>query len=516
MAASRHRQAHRPGHAGGSAGPGHRRVRPEGRLLRLPVLALVVALLAGGTVAAGVAATSTPARSPLPAAAVVAPASSESTAWYCAGGTGSSGGFAKGRSYLDNSTSHPVAAVEHVVSDTGRTASVPLTVPAFGQVAVDPTQHLTGHWLASTFVTDGGGVTAMESVAGPNGWSQAPCATRASSTWYFPSGSTANGQDLYLSLYNAGATSAVVNLSFATAGGPMAPQPFQGVVVPPGRLSAIDVGALVQGQSQISTTVQAVSGSVVADSLELSGATGDQGLALELGTPAAAASWSFPSSFDRSGGRTTFDVFNPTGAPERVTVAPRVASGPLAPLVQTVPAQSTWVLAASQSVRFPTSTDYSVRVVAQGGPGVVVDRTVQGPADGASPQWGASSGIIDAVSTGRPGSQTWLVPAPGSATGSPVVAGAIFGGLGLRNLTSSVVRVTVSELTPTGPAAIVGLGPFSLNPDSFEVLDQAALAPADPRSLLVSASGPVAVAAESEPVGAPGVVSVPGFGPLLP
>ncbi len=134
------------------------------------------------------------------------------------------------------------------------------------------------------------------------------------------------------------------------------------------------------------------------------------------------AHWAIPQSQDVTGGSSEIDVFNPGTSPESVTVHLRLASGPLAPLTDTVAPDTTWALATGAQTRIPHGATYSAVVDATGGPGVVVGRTAVTPGSSTAPQAGmamAVDGVSTASSTGE-----WLVPGPGTAA-SPAVNGVV-------------------------------------------------------------------------------------------
>ena len=137
---------------------------------RLPVLVAVVAsLVVAGLV--DVAVSSTPAVPVAAPAASGAPVGAESSAWYCAGGSGTAGGPAGATLFLVNSADRPVGATLTVSASSGASAAETLTVPAFGQTTAVPSALVQGPWLAARVDVDGGGVTVSQLVHGAQGWS---------------------------------------------------------------------------------------------------------------------------------------------------------------------------------------------------------------------------------------------------------------------------------------------------------------------------------------------------------
>jgi hypothetical protein len=467
---------------------------------------VAVLLIVAGTALLGAKASSTPARPPAPPSAdAVAPPGAESASWYCAGGTGPEGNLAVPTVYLTNVTAQTVQGTVHVVSDTGTTGSQAVNVPGHTQVAVVPGDLAQGSWLASTVNLDGGGVVASQSVNGANGWATTECATESSHTWYFASGSTAGGHDLFVSLYNPTVTDAVVDLGFHTpSGAESQPSQFQGILVPAEGLSVADVGSYVQDASDLSTDVVTRAGLVVADELEI--ATGSlQGVSLRLGAPEPMRTWALPRTVDVTNGAAAVHVYNPTGNFESFTASFRLPSGPTAPLEQQLPPGATAILKLNATSRLPHNDDFSTRITTTGG-GVVVDRVLVSSPTAALPQWGAAPAVD---SSQWAAARSWLLPAPG-VSGHPARKGAAPFALALFDQSGRPVTVHVGVLTGTGvrplPGGTVTIGPAATTVVEPNVLEAAGLQP-----IVVSGDGPVAVAEDLVPAGAPGVVTQPGI-----
>ena len=432
--------------------------------------------------------------SPPPPVSAVAAADVESSAWYCAGGTGPAGS-AVATLDLVNTTDHRTTGSMSVVTDAGASRTSAVTLAPRAAETVVPSKILSGAGVAASLQFEGGGVLVSQTVDGPNGWSAAPCAGTTSPYWYFASGSTEPGHVLSVALFNPSAATAVVDLSFITPHGVLEPQLFEGVVVPAGGLTVEPIGAYVQDQSAISTVVHARTGHIVADETETASASGASGLSLRLGVPATERVWVLPRSVDTVGGTTTVSIFNPGLLPEHVVVRVRLASGSVAPFAKTLLGQSTWVLDASAQVRIPKGVSYSTLVRATG-PGVVVDRRVVSGSASAAPQFGAQN----ALAVGDLG-PTQILAAPGTRA-DPAVAGAGADALGLANVGTGRVAVTVSSV------AGGVLGRVVIAPGSYSVIGAGALRGLHRRALIVRADGPVAAMADLGPTGSPGVVAL--------
>jgi hypothetical protein len=477
----------------GAGGPGG-----VGGPLRLPAIVVVAALVAAGAVVAGRVGARQPPRTslqPTPLASEAAPLGAQSSSWYCTGGTGTANAPAAPTVLLVNAGSHRVAGSLEVVDATGTSASEAVTVPAHGQVDEDPGKLVGGSWAASRVHVDGGGVSASTLVEWGSGWTVAPCASETSSAWYFATGSTADADATYVSLYNPSANLAVVDLSFVTASGETAPQPFQGIVIRPGAAKTLTLGTYVQNQKAVATEVEARSGAVVASELELFGPKGSNGIAFRVGAPAPAAVWDVPRALDQGGGYAELAVFNPTTELEKVKVEAHLSSGRTAPFEQTVPSHSVWTLPTSQQVGIPPASGYSLDIEATG-PGVVVERTDSGPATAK----GAATSATPAVSTVASEAATrWIVPAVGASPHGP---GPRVTDVVVQNPSRRAVEVTVSALRASGVHRVARV---RVPARSFVAVSSGAV------PLLVVADRPVAVAGDASPPAEAGFLTIPAI-----
>jgi hypothetical protein len=426
----------------------------------------------------------------------VPPSGAFSTSAFCAAGSGTA---AASTIFLTNSTHRTVTGVMTSVAPATSSGAVPtvrrtVAIPGMGSAAVDPATGLPAGDNASSFVFAGGGVVASEVVSGPNGWSTAPCGSETSSQWSFAGGSTTSGNTLTLSLFNPSATEAVVNVSFLTANGGVAPQAYQGLMVPPGQLVEENVGDYVQNESAIGTSVASQSGTVVATEFEQWSSGATAGLSLQLGAPALSSTWRFAQTTSLQGSTVDFTLANPGATPADATVSVGLASGTVVPRQVVVPASSSAVFVASGSSGLPKQVPFSVTVTSDAP--IVVGRSVQAPAGASTPAWGSASGT--SAPAGR-----WLVPAPG-ITGAPGTANATVTSLAVANPGPSTARVTVSVLGSARTVATLAVGAgrlVVLGPSLVGGLS----------TLVVSADLPVNVEEDSGPTGAPGVVSSSGF-----
>jgi hypothetical protein len=432
----------------------------------------------------------------------------ESSAWFCAGGSGAQGG-APATIVFTNAGHHPVHGTLTAVAALAAAAPEPapwagahtvsVTVPTDGQVTVGADQLGTTSLVAAAVVLDGGGVAVSESVQSPLGWSMAPCAPSTATNWFFAHGATAQGGGLVLSLFNPAATDAVVNISLVSStAGYLAPAAYQGIDIAPGSLVTENIGDHAPDDDAIATEVSTLSGAVVATELESSGTVGSGGISLTLGSPATASRWVFPQNTGIPGGTVAFHVLNPTTSPATVSVDIGLSQGAGAePLAMHIPAQSLVTLTGESQTRIPTGVPYSL-TFSSTGTGIVVSRTVLAPAGSPAsvPEIGDVSGVPG-------GNDRWLLPAvvsPGNGAWALAVVD-----LGSRPATIKIV-------TPSG-RAIPGQRVRRVESGSPLVIGPNPGAPFGTVPFEVSADQPVAVELDALPVAEPGVVVVPAFAP---
>ena len=130
-----------------------------------------------------------------------------------------------------------------------------------------------------------------------------------------------------LSLFNPTRTIAVVDLSFVSSTGLLAPPAYQGIDVPADTLEIVNIGDHVQNTAHFATTVTALSGAVVAAELESTGRPAAPGASVVLGTRAPASTWSFAQNIEMDSGSTVFHVFNPSDRPVQGHGHDRTATG---------------------------------------------------------------------------------------------------------------------------------------------------------------------------------------------
>ncbi len=469
------------------------------RAFRIPVLAVIVALLVvGGLVdRVGHSGSSAAGASPAPAQAnpSVATSSALSSSWYCAGSTLGSGSAATGTVVASNLAGTPVSGTLSAVSDNGTSAVRAISVPAHSQQGWPISGLVSGSYAAATVELNGGKVVVAQQVSGPLGVSEALCASSTASQWYLGSGSTLQGDTLLLALYNPAATDAITDVSFSTNNGLSEPSDYQGLLVPAGRLVVVDVGLRVQNDSEVATLVNTRIGRLVVAQLS-ERTSGQQSLSLELGAPSLATQWRFPFSLSQPGVSETFYLLNPASQrTARVRISFDLASGEAEPLELSVPPLSQVSVATANQARIPPGTPYSTTVSAANGAPVLAQR---------STTYSAPSGYqgrADMLGAASPSSTSVFPPAVG-ASGQ---------GLGIQAPGPGPAKVTVAAVHGGKKVAIPSLTDVTVVPGRPTALDVPAAVTASNAALVVTSSAPVNV--ERDQDDANGVSAMAGIPP---
>jgi len=401
---------------------------------RYPVVVGVPVVLVLMALVAGLVGTATIPAAPTAAASVVAPVPSQSSTWFCTGG-GSSGPATVAIEIL-NTADRSVTGTVHTVDAEGASGQRSVTVPPHRQVTVLPGTTPAGRGLGSTVELAGGGVAVTQVVHGAAGWSQAPCTTYPGDRWLFPVGETTAGNTLTVSLYNPASTTAVADLAFLTPGGAQAPQSFQGIVIPPGAVTVRNVGAYVQDDAEVATSVTVRSGVLVATELEQHGQTG---LALLGGSPEPSSRWNIGRSVNVTNGSVRMYLANPGPTTARVTVSVQLPTGALTPVRTALAPETVADVDLGALPTIPIRVGYLTRVRVRRGSGIVVGRVVTEPAGGPG-SWGASPGIDELLGTHT---SAWVLPAP-----PRVVSGAAVSGVTLIAPKAAAIRERVRAVAP--------------------------------------------------------------------
>ena len=476
----------------------------EPRVRRAPVFVVLAALLVAGLVADRVARPTDRDRAADPLTLVeamptAAPATSLSSSWFCAGGTsraeGADGVVADATVHVANPSDRSLKGSIRVVPSEGEAKAVPLEVAARARTSVRLADVVAAPYAAALVEVDGGDVAVEHQIAGPQGFSTAPCASSASERWYLAEGSTAregaNPEDrLLLALYNPFPEDAIVDLSFTHEAGRSVPSDFTGLVVKGGALRVVNVGDHVRRRAHVSMTAIARSGRIVVDRIQLRNGS-SKGMSLALAATSPGTTWYFPEGLVADGVGESFHLYNPTTDEAQVSIELALETGAAEPFDLTVPPRGRLTVVAGEEERVPKGVGHAATVLSLNGVPIVAERSVVAVAPA------SRAGVADSFGARRT-AERWVLAA-GAA--SPTVDEWIV----VLNPGPSDATVTVRAL-----AAGQLLAPESLPPQSVKAGRRVAIRATEHFSredlaLLVEATSPVVVERGVYLVGSPGI-----------
>jgi hypothetical protein len=233
-------------------------------------------------------------------------------AWYCAVGSSAEGGFADHEVIVSNLADEPAVATITIItgSGPGPARRIELAPLATERVVLSDTQ-LVELAAASVEITGGRGVVGHR-VTTAQGVAEGPCATHASSSWYFASGRTYRDSTEYLALMNPFPETAVFDVEFQAVGRTRKPGDLQGAFVEAQSVRIIDVSEFVSREEFLAATVTTNRGRLVVERLQLmDGQLGVAGASLQLGVPTPAQSWIFTGGRVQRGGDDLLTIYNP-------------------------------------------------------------------------------------------------------------------------------------------------------------------------------------------------------------
>jgi hypothetical protein len=230
--------------------------------------------------------------------------------------------------------------------------------------------------VAAEVDLDGGLAVVEQQVTGSLGASISPCASSASTNWYFAEGNTSKDAVFLLSLFNPFPADAIVDLSFATDQGHAVPDAFQGLVVPGRSMIVVNIGDHVRRRDEVSTSVSARSGRVIAGKVQSYSGGGRKGIALVLGASRLGTTWYLPDGFFSDGVTERFHLYNPSSKEAQVQLSVALEQGAAEPFDITVPPGDRFTLVASSESRIPKGDAHAVTAESTNGVPVVVERTI--------------------------------------------------------------------------------------------------------------------------------------------
>jgi len=244
------------------------------------------------------------------------------SSWFCAVGSAGEGTYANGEvivtnvgdqdavANLDIRTSEGPGPSQRLEIEAGTSEIVPLANLGTFDAAGVAVEFIGGDGVVSHRLTTAAGVT------------EGPCASEASSSWFFAGGATTRDTRHYVALLNPFANDVVFTATFQTPTRTRQPSELEARTVPAQSVLLIEVGEFVAREPMVATTIETVAGGqlVVERLLVVDGALGPFGAAVETGVASPAQSWVMPAGRIHTGGDQTLTVFNPTDSVAEVDV----------------------------------------------------------------------------------------------------------------------------------------------------------------------------------------------------
>jgi len=330
-----------------------------------------------------------------------------------------------------------------------------IEVPA-GQMAAATRVEFFGAPVAAGMVVarpDGGGTGAE------------PCAARPARRLRLADGTTVRGERTFVVLANPTAVDAVVDLTLVTEERVVRPGPLRGLLLPPGRTEAVDLGRSVLGERTVSVQVEARLGRVSASLIGLRDA---RGLRLSLASTAASRDRYLPGGAD-------------DGTAKVVVLAGR-SEAPFRVRVQGLTAQEETLeeaaVAAGRTATFEVEASDASLVVAAEGAATLTAARRSGRAD-----VGDQASTAGATET----AEGWVIPPVlGSGGGDQFLV--------LQNPGQEAVTATLTLLGRDGPLPGPGGGTVTVDGGRARVVPLADGAP--PVAAVVRSEGGSLVAAQ--------------------
>ncbi len=371
---------------------------------RLPLVVLLVGLLVAA-IAVGDRRVRADAGVSTPAVAASTPRSGvSSSVWYCAGGPVGRGPSADQITVSDVGPRPVRVAIDVMIA--GRAVSERfVTVAARSSTTIAVAKFSRDPSAALVVQPLGGDVVVEQGFAVNGDVAMSPCATRASSNWYFAAGSSVRGAQTSLSIFNPFADDAVVDVEAYTESGLRAPGSLQGIDVTHASRVVVRLDQTVAEQRIVAVSVQTHGDSLVvaSQSVVVPRSGGLTSASMSLGALAPSSNWMFADNRNRPGAAQQLVLADPgeADATARVAIVSDVGAV-IPPRVVRVSAQAAVAVDLSRLV--PAGASYTLQVDSAV---PVVAETTDAYAGGLVTEVGSTAGA----------SQWWFAGGPFTATG---------------------------------------------------------------------------------------------------
>ena len=236
--------------------------------------------------------------------------------WFCPGGGGAEGEAEVTIELASGSDQRRTAAVSVLpggsVPQEARTVNV--EIEPRGRVLLQPSQEVPGaQWVGAVLEVDGDDVIVEQILTAEGGVGRSPCLTSTSDSWVVPNGATrlaVEGERFIVMLLNPFPDVAVADIELVADVGR---DSIEGLVVPAGRVVAVDVTDEITVASTVAAFIDMVSGQVAASWIQIAdGPIAGTGVRTAPAVPDAAPLWHLPVSAVGSTRRDVVAVSNPS------------------------------------------------------------------------------------------------------------------------------------------------------------------------------------------------------------
>ena len=389
---------------------------------------------------------------------VAAPAGALTSTWFCPAATATGEGGAEGFVVVANAAAEDRTGTVTVFPAGGEPVRRDVVVAPLSRIMVRLSDVVKADYAAALVEFAGGDVAVEVLAVAERGSEASACSTDASDEWYLAHGVTTRDAREIVTLFNPFPEDAIVDLTFATNEGPFAPRPLQALVVPAGRVVAVDLNEQVRRRTDVAMTLRARTGRLVVGRIQtFDGSAGNIGMVHGLAMPAAAEEWMFATGLKTEGLRERFHVYNPADREAEVDLTLSLTEGFAEPFELTIPPESYVTVDVSGEERVPAGF-HSATVQSLNGVPVVAERSFSSPE-------GERRGYT--VAPGAPLAATRWVLSAGEAT-EDVEQNVVVYNRGPDEVEVSVrvlakgQALAVAELAdvPVPPGGFVGIRPF--------------------------------------------------------
>jgi hypothetical protein len=306
-----------------------------------------------------------------------------SSTWYCTGASAAPGGPADGTVMVLNASTRALHGTVTFIPSQGDAKPVDIDVPGSTRVAVRAQDVLTAPFASAIVDLDGGQAVAETVANGPLGPSISPCASSAARLWYFAEGVTTRDATEVITVLNPFPEDAIIDMSFNTDDGRVAPEPLAGMVVKGRGMTAVNVGDFAHRRQVVAATIVARIGRVVTGRLQsFDGTAGRKGITMALGAPGAGPQWYFPEGLVVDGLNERFQIFNPARREVAIEMAFALEKSDAEPLRLRIPPESRLTVTANNEARVPKGVPHAVTIRGLNGDGIVAERTIDAAVPG--------------------------------------------------------------------------------------------------------------------------------------